>query len=132
MCSQLIDVVRNLAIVERYYCSSRRSENYTDLREHPQIVLLDLMIPKMTGVEMLERIMQFDPAIDVLLMTTLLDRDCGRSNPKGRQRHRALQLDSELLDTSQFERMIGRSPLMWDLFARTRRGAADGLTAAHA
>src|SRR5262252_2733732 len=38
-------------------------------REHPQIVLLDLVMPKMTGLELLERIMDFDPAIDVILMT---------------------------------------------------------------
>src|SRR6476646_9670976 len=38
-------------------------------REHPQIVLLDLVMPKMTGIEMLERIVEFDPAIDVILMT---------------------------------------------------------------
>ena len=38
-------------------------------REHPQIVLLDLMMPKMSGIEMLERIIAFDPAIDVILMT---------------------------------------------------------------
>ena len=37
--------------------------------EHPQIVLLDLVMPKMTGLQMLERIMQFDPSIDVILMT---------------------------------------------------------------
>ena len=36
-------------------------------QEHPQIVLLDLMMPKMTGLEMLERIVEFDPAIDVVL-----------------------------------------------------------------
>lgn len=38
-------------------------------REHPQIVLLDLVMPKMTGIEMLEKIVEFDPAIDVILMT---------------------------------------------------------------
>src|SRR6476620_11446037 len=37
--------------------------------EHPQIVLLDLVMPKMNGLEMLERIAEFDPAIDVILMT---------------------------------------------------------------
>ena len=30
---------------------------------------------------------------------------------------------SELLETSRFEGMIGRSPLMWELFARIRRVA---------
>jgi DNA-binding NtrC family response regulator len=38
-------------------------------REHPQIVLLDLVMPKKSGLEMLDRIMAFDPAIDVILMT---------------------------------------------------------------
>ncbi len=38
-------------------------------REHPQIVLLDLMMPKMTGLEVLERIVEFDPTIEVILMT---------------------------------------------------------------
>ena len=38
-------------------------------REHPQIVLLDLVMPKMSGLEMLERIVEFDPTIDVILMT---------------------------------------------------------------
>src|ERR1019366_6403721 len=41
-----------------------------------------------------------------------------------RQRRRALQLDSELLGACQFEGMIGRSPLMWDLFVRIRRVAS--------
>src|SRR5664279_3031040 len=38
-------------------------------REHPQIVLLDLVMPKMSGLQMLERIVEFDPTIDVILMT---------------------------------------------------------------
>lgn len=118
-------------------------------REHPQIVLLDLMMPKMTGVEMLERIVEFDPAIDVVLMTAHYSTETAvEAIQKGasdylnkpvsiphlrsrvekllvdaRQRHRALQLDSALVDTCQFEGMIGRSPLMWDLFARIRRVA---------
>ena len=118
-------------------------------REHPQIVLLDLVMPKMTGLEMLERIVEFDPAIDVILMTAqyatetaveaiqkgasdylnkpvsipLLRSRVERLLADARQRQRALQLDSELLDTCQFEGMIGRSPLMWDLFARIRRVA---------
>ncbi len=118
-------------------------------QEHPQIVLLDLVMPKLSGLDVLERIVEFDPAIDVILMTahytteTAVEaiqkgasdylnkpisiprcaavwRSCWRMHVS---RQRALALDSELLETSRFEGMIGRSPLMWDLFARIRRVA---------
>src|ERR1700686_3913638 len=38
-------------------------------QEHPQIVLLDLVMPKLSGLEVLERVVEFDPSIDVILMT---------------------------------------------------------------
>src|SRR5271170_6969044 len=38
-------------------------------REHPQIVLTDLVMPGIGGLEVLERVVEFDPAIDVVLMT---------------------------------------------------------------
>ena len=38
-------------------------------QEHPQIVLVDLVMPKLSGLEVLERIVEFDPSIDVILMT---------------------------------------------------------------
>src|ERR1035438_3121006 len=36
---------------------------------HPQIVLTDLVMPRLTGLDVLDRIMEFDPSIDVALMT---------------------------------------------------------------
>ena len=36
---------------------------------HPQIVLTDLIMPGMTGLEVLDRVMEFDPATEVVLMT---------------------------------------------------------------
>jgi DNA-binding NtrC family response regulator len=36
---------------------------------HPQIVLTDLLMPGMTGLEVLSRIMEMDPSTDVVLMT---------------------------------------------------------------
>jgi len=116
-------------------------------QEHPQIVLLDLVMPKLSGLEVLERISEFDPAIDVILMTAHYTTETAvEAIQKGasdylnkpisipalrtrvekllgdaRRRQRALELDSELAATACFEGMIGRSPLMWDLFARIRR-----------
>jgi DNA-binding NtrC family response regulator len=118
-------------------------------REHPQIVLVDLVMPKVNGMEVLERTVEFDPSIDVILMTAhyttesaveaikkgacdymnkpisidVLRRRVEKLILEARSRQRALQLDSELLETCQFEGMIGRSPLMWELFARIRRVA---------
>src|ERR1700691_4397639 len=37
--------------------------------KHPQIVLTDLVMPKLSGMEVLERIMEFDPSTEVILMT---------------------------------------------------------------
>src|SRR5215469_10150016 len=37
--------------------------------KHPQIVLTDLVMPHLTGIEVLERIMEFDPSTEVILMT---------------------------------------------------------------
>src|SRR6185436_9615176 len=118
-------------------------------REHPQIVLLDLVMPKMTGMEVLERIVEFDPAIEVVLMTAhystesaveaikkgasdylnkpisiaMLRERVRKLMDDARQRHRVIALDGELLSTSQFEGMVGRSPVMWEMFARIRRVA---------
>src|SRR5262245_23486690 len=36
---------------------------------HPQIVLTDLVMPGMSGLDVLERVMQMDPSTDVILMT---------------------------------------------------------------
>lgn len=131
--------------------TSSDAEEGLDLvfQEHPQIVLLDLVMPKLTGLEVLERIVEFDPAIDVILMTAHYTTETAvEAIQKGasdylnkpisipalrsrveklladaRQRQRAMALDGELMETSRFEGMIGRSPLMWDLFARIRRVA---------
>ncbi len=116
---------------------------------HPQIVLLDLVMPKMSGMEALERIVEFDPSIEVVLMTAhystesaveaikkgasdylnkpvsiaLLRERIGKLMEDARQRQRVLAVDSELLSTCQFEDMMGRSPVMWEMFARIRRVA---------
>jgi DNA-binding NtrC family response regulator len=113
----------------------------------PQIVLTDLVMPRMSGLEVLERTMEFDPSIDVILMTAHYSTESAvEAIKKGasdylnkpvsiaalrerinklvgdaRRRQRALQLEDELLQSAEFEGIVGRSPLMWEMFSRIRR-----------
>jgi DNA-binding NtrC family response regulator len=106
-------------------------------------------MPKMTGIELLERIVAVDPGTDVILLTSHyspesaveaiqkgasdywtkpLDEEKLRSRiatllGDAAKRRKTLRLDRELLDESNFEGMVGRSPLMLDVFARIRRVA---------
>jgi len=115
--------------------------------KHPHIVLTDLVMPKMSGLELLERIVQFDPAIEIILMTAHYSTESAvEAIRKGasdylnkpisipalrerfratmgdvRRRQKALELQDELRGSAQFERIIGSSPAMWELFSRIRR-----------
>ena len=115
----------------------------------PNIVLTDLVMPTMSGMAVLERIMEVDPATDVILMTahysaesaveaiqkgasdylnkpvplgTLRER-LGKAVEEVRKRQLSFQLEDELRTNSVFEGIIGRSPLMWEMFSRIRRVA---------
>src|SRR5438552_17612192 len=44
--------------------------------KHPQIVLTDLVMPHLCGMEVLERIMEFDPSMEVILMTAHYSTEC--------------------------------------------------------
>jgi len=125
------------------------------LARRPQIVLLDLMMPAMNGLDVLDRIVEAAPETDVILITgqyspesaveairrgasdyitkpinlSVLREKVAKLVAEAEQRQAALQLDSELLKTYQFEGMIGRSPLMLQVFARIRRVAPHYRTA---
>jgi DNA-binding NtrC family response regulator len=116
---------------------------------HPQIVLTDLLMPGMTGLEVLTRVMEIDPATDVILMTAHYSSETAvEAIKKGasdylnkpisiatirqklaklieanNQRQRALQLQAEVLANADFEGIIGNSPLMWEMFSRIQRVA---------
>jgi len=118
-------------------------------RVHPQIVLLDLVMPGIGGMELLERILAEDPGTDVIIMTAHYSTEsaveavrkgaCDYLNKpldiqKFRQRvetllteaearRKTFELDRDLLDAYQFEGIVGRSPLMLDIFAKVRRVA---------
>ena len=121
----------------------------TFLRLRPRIVLLDLVMPRVSGMELLEKIMAVDPGVDVILITAHystesaveaiqkgacdylnkpLDMERLRSRIaslvlEAERRQMTLRLDQGLVDSFQFEGMVGRSPLMMEVFAKIRRVA---------
>ncbi|HUO17779.1 MAG TPA: sigma-54 dependent transcriptional regulator [Verrucomicrobiae bacterium] len=119
------------------------------LTRRPRLVLLDLVMPKVSGMQLLERIVAVDPVVDVILFTShyspesaveaiqkgacdywtkpleveKLRSRVGVFLAEAARRRETLRLDRELVDACQFEGMVGRSPLMLDVFARIRRVA---------
>ena len=115
----------------------------------PRIVLVDLMMPVSSGIDLLERMLAKDPAAEVILMTghytpesaveaiqkgardylakpLNLERLRTRINgliAEARQKELVFQLERQLMDSFQFEGMIGRSPVMLEVFAKIRRVA---------
>ncbi len=118
-------------------------------RQRPHIVLVDLVMPKMNGMQVLQTLMAADPAVEVILITAHYSTESAveaiqlgacnyltkplnfekvrqqieRIRMEAHKRQRAAELDRELLDAYEFEGMIGRSPLMLEVFARIRRVA---------
>jgi DNA-binding NtrC family response regulator len=123
--------------------------------KHPEIVLLDLVMPRLSGMDLLERMMTSDPGAEVILMTghysaesaveairkgaadyltkpldvgALQDRVFGLVN-EHRARKFATQLDQQMVHTFQLEGIVGRSPLVMDVFDAIRRVAPHFRTA---
>ena len=119
----------------------------TFLRIRPRIVLLDLVMPRISGMEILERMIALDPGVNVILITGHYSADSAvEAIQKGacdyltkpldieklrdriqnlvsdaETRQKTLRLEQELISAYQFEGMVGRSPLMLEVFARIRR-----------
>ena len=113
----------------------------------PRIVVCDLMMPEMNGIEVLEHIQEIDPTIEVILLTghystesaleairkgacdylvkpiapaKLLDR-VNQILAEARRLQHAAELYREMLDSSRFHGMFGRSPAMLDVFRNITR-----------
>lgn len=112
-------------------------------RIRPRLVLTDLMMPTMSGIEVLQEIVRFDPTIDVILMTAHYTTETaveairnGAADylqkpvkiPLLRERIATLIASSQRRlnnaahpEDFAFEGMIARSGLMWNLFAQIER-----------
>src|ERR1700736_1100576 len=127
----------------------------TFLRVRPRIVLLDLLMPAIQGMELLERIMRIDPGANVILisghyspesaleaiqkgacdyLTKPLDIEGLRDRVAGLRaeaeiRRKTLNLDQELVEVCRFEGIVSRSPLMLEVLAKIRRVAPHFKTA---
>lgn len=117
------------------------------LQARPRVVLLDLVMPKVNGIELLQRIVSVDPGVEVILITAHYSAESAvEAIQKGatdyltkpieidklrsrvsiliadaEERQKTLQLDQALIDAYQFEGLVGRSPLMLEVYARIRR-----------
>jgi DNA-binding NtrC family response regulator len=104
-------------------------------------------MPGVQGMEVLQKILEFDPGIDVILMTGFystesaveaIQKGAADYFPKpcspdklrekinqikevSKHRQRSLKLENELLENFEFDGMIGRSPLMLELFSQIHR-----------
>jgi DNA-binding NtrC family response regulator len=122
--------------------ASRPTEALELVRQvHPQLVLTDLVMPEMSGLDVLKRIMETAPSTDVVLMTAhyttetavqairngaadylekpirlpVLRERVGRLIEEARRRE---EVGSNF---SEFEGLIGTSSRMAEMFARIRR-----------
>lgn len=119
------------------------------LRLRPRIVLLDLIMPGVRGMDLLKRMIAADPGANVIVisghysaesameaiqqgacdyLTKPLDFQRLRHRivsflAEAEVRRRTLLLDQELVQACQFEGIVSRSPLMLDIFAKIRRVA---------
>src|SRR5262245_15945066 len=115
-------------------------------REQPHIVLLDVSAG---GMDLLERLVEFDPAVTVFIVSAQYSVEAAVeairrgahdffSKPlaidtlrqrleqwrlEAGERHRTVQLDQQLIHAYRFEGMVGRSPMMLDVYSRIRRVA---------
>jgi len=113
----------------------------------PQLIITDLVMPHLSGMQVLEQALTIDPAVDVILMTAhyttetaveairkgaadylekpvklaLLRERVNSLLSAARRRQCAVAANVESSDAVRFEGLIARSPQMWAVFAKLQR-----------
>jgi len=112
----------------------------------PPLVITDLVMPGMTGLDVLERVVDFDPLIDVILMTAHYTTETAVAAIRGgaadylqkpvklpalrervstllasAEKRRKISSSDEFVQDMAFEGMVSQSAIMWALFAMIER-----------
>jgi len=148
--AQNLELVRDALAEERvqlFMAPSAETALQRFVQVRPQIVLSDFVLPGMNGLELLDRVLASDPATDFILMTgyystesavDAIRRGACDYLPKpidvlklktrvrtlvaeADTRRETFRLDQDMMEAYQFEGMIGRSPLMLEVFTKIRR-----------
>jgi DNA-binding NtrC family response regulator len=144
---ELVKEVLAFDNLEIYSTTEAQSALAMVTQHRPHLILLDLVMPGVHGMELLERILDIDPGVDVILMTGHYSTDSAvEAIQKGaydyltkpisidrfrdkieawlsaaHRRQSTLKLDNELLRVCQFEGIVGHSPLMFEVFSKLQR-----------
>lgn len=113
----------------------------------PQLVLLDLVMPGVSGMELLERILEINPDCDVILITAhystesaveaiqkgaydyltkpipvaRLREKVGKWLQDAQEKEHTAELEARLVGVSSFEGIVGHSPAIREVFSKIRR-----------
>ncbi|HXH05609.1 MAG TPA: sigma-54 dependent transcriptional regulator [Vicinamibacterales bacterium] len=146
----VLALVRRFAEAERFEvitCADGREAIALAERRAPDLVLVDLRMPEVNGLEVVRAIREADPQAHVVLMTGHASIDTaveaiklgaadyltkpfepGRLKEvleavreKVRRQQRLIEAEGELARSFEFHGMIGRSPAMQDVFDLVRR-----------
>jgi|SRR5579871_675586 len=116
-------------------------------RASPDIVILDLVMPGLSGLDLLDQIVEWNPGIDIVLLTAhysfenaveairrgacdylskpfdidVFRERIGNLIKAARSRGRASELQGELSEASQLAGMVGSSPAVVEVFAMLQR-----------
>ena len=118
-------------------------------QQQPEIVIVDLVMPRLNGIRLLELVSEFNPTIDLVLLSgqyttrsaveaiqkgacdfltkpidiNVFQQRIGSLIDDARNRREAARLEGEMLRAANYAGMIGSSPAMLDVFTTIRRVA---------